>query len=110
MKILTRHLILPDSRSYTNLTINLSAYDPDGDRFEYALEPNDLDIIVHENFNETPYYNAELDVADGVYEFIVCERYRVKISLLLDQQSFRLNQLHCVADDEYKELGLVMYA
>ena len=45
-----------------------------------------------------------------VYEFIVCERYRDKISLLLDQQSFRLNQLHCVADDEYKELGLVMYA
>jgi len=65
------YLILPDSRSYTNLTINLSAYDPDGDTFEYALDPNDLDIVVPESFNETPYYNAELDVADGVYEFIV---------------------------------------
>ena len=44
-----------------------------------------------------------------VHEFIVCVRYRDKTSPLVGQQGCRPNQLHCVADDEYKELGLVMY-
>jgi len=66
------YLILPDSRSYTNLTINASSFDPDQDDVSFELLDDGLGLDIPGTFSEYPFINQEIEgVEDGDYELIL---------------------------------------
>ena len=65
------YIILPDSRSFTNLTINASAYDPDQENVSYEIDVGELDITVPDNFDEVPYINEVITADDNVYDVVL---------------------------------------